>query len=66
MHTVRLASRNIILSFMCFIGDCVSAAEVGAPGAAGEGFDGATTPLELFALEARWVMGLVPCPQAFC
>ena len=55
--TDRFASRNIILSLRCLIGDADSPER-----AAGdwEGLGALATPLEV-GFVGRWVMGLVPC-----
>lgn len=55
--TVKLASRYIIRSLKCLIGDAVSPE--------GEaklfvGLGAVATPLEVGGFDGRWVMGLVP------
>jgi len=61
--TVMLASRNIILSFMCLRGVAVSP-ERAAEFCDGRG--GLAAPLELVVLEGRWVRGLLlPWVHAF-
>ena len=60
--TVRLASRYIIRSLRCLIGDAVS------PEGAAEccvGLEVFTTPLGVVGFDGRWVMGLVPWVHAF-
>jgi hypothetical protein len=51
------ASRNIILSLRCLIGDAVSEER---DDEFCDGFGRFATPLELLLLAGRWVMGLVP------
>jgi hypothetical protein len=60
--TVMFASRNIILSLRCFIGEADS--EENEEGF-WDGFGALTAPLVLVGFVGRWVMGLVPCVQAF-
>lgn len=57
--TVRFASKNIILSFMCFRGDAVSPEDVTLWGA-WEDLGALTMPLELLKFDGRCVIGLVP------
>jgi hypothetical protein len=58
--TVKLASRYIIRSLRCLIGEAVS--PVAVEFCAGLG--ALTTPLEVAGLVCRWVRGLVPCVHA--